>query len=153
MKRLFLLMIILVAFCGNAFATAYDVTKGGATGVPAGNTLGPYVVEYTFNAADYAINDTLDCIKIPEGAVVYGVNVQVTTADGETSTMDVGDSANATGYLSNVDINSASTNSASLTFGGTAGKFYASGGKIRLTFDHAVEDAVFKVRALIAPFK
>ena len=28
--------------------------------------------------------DTLDCIKIPEGAVVYGVNVQVTTADGET---------------------------------------------------------------------
>jgi hypothetical protein len=133
---------------GVAFATAYDVTSGGATGIPA-NSFGPYTADYTFNAADYALNDTLDVIKIPEGAVVYGVNVEVSTADGETSTMDVGDSANATGYLSNVDLNSASTNSASLTFGGTAGKFYASGGKIRLTFDHAVEDAVFKVRATV----
>lgn len=158
MKRLLpILLTLIVTVCcmvGMAFATAYDVTTGGATGVPA-NALGPYTVEYKFNAANYASSDTLDCIKIPEGAVVYGVNVEVTTIDGETCTMDVGDSTNATGWLTDVELNSTSTNSASLAYGATAtdGKFYASGGKIRLTFDHAVEDAVFFIRAIIAPFK
>ncbi|NCC84834.1 MAG: hypothetical protein EOM03_12020 [Clostridia bacterium] len=155
-----LLLALVMALClaGYAAAEAFDVTKGGATGVPS-NTFGPYTVEYLIDAS--ALNDgdgltaadTLDCIKIPEGAVVYGVNLEVVTAESGNCTIDVGDSSNATAWLSNQAGNSTSTNAFSLTHGGTAGQEYASGGKIRVTFDHNTDAMKAYLRAVIMPFK
>ena len=165
MKRFLtsLLTLVIMAIFMGAPAMAvenYDVTKGGTTGVPA-NAWGPYTIEYYLDAsahnsgAGFAAGDTLDCLKFPEGAVVYGVNYEIVSGeDLATCTVDVGDSANASGYLSNQVSNSTATTDAfSLAYGGTAGKAYASGGKIRLTFDHATNKLKAYVRAVVMPFK
>lgn len=152
-----------MALClsGVAMAVAnYDVTTGGSTGVPS-NAWGPYTIEYFIDAskhndgAGFAAGDTLDCLKVPAGAVVYGVNYEIVSGeDLATCTVDVGDSDNASGYLSNqVSNSSATTNAVSLTYGGTAGKFYASGKKLRVTFDHATDKLRAHVRAVVMPFE
>lgn len=160
LSTLLAVLVLALLMCGPAMAEAYDVTKGGATGIPA-NTFGPYTIEYYLDAsahnsgAGFAVNDTLDCLKFPEGAVVYGVNYEIVSGeDLATCTVDVGDSANATGWLSNQNSNStATTNAFALTYGGTAGKSYADGGKLRLTFDHATDKLKAYVRAVVMPFK
>ena len=165
MKRFvsILLSALFMAMCMTGAALAvenYDVTKGGTTGVPA-NAWGPYTIEYYLDAsahnsgAGFAANDTLDCLKFPEGAAVYGVNYEIVTGeDLATCTVDVGDSSNATGFLANQVSNStATTNAFSLTYGGTAGKSYANGGKLRLTFDHATNKLKAYIRAVVMPFK
>lgn len=166
MKRFIssLILLVVMAFCmaGTAMAEAYDATKGGTTGVPA-NAWGPYTIEYYLDAsthnsgAGFASGDTLDCLKFPEGAVVYGVNYEIVTGeDLATCTVDLGDASNATGWLTNQNSNStATTNAFALTYGlpAVTGKTYASGGKLRLTFDHATNKLKAYVRAVVMPFK
>ena len=160
MKR-FLLAIFMTLFMATVAmaATAYDLTKGGTTGIPA-NAPGPYVLEYYINAdaansgAGYGANDTAKVLVIPAGCVVYGVQVEIDVAEGAACTFDVGDSASATGYFSNVDANNATVDSTILTFGGSAPKYYAAKNELLLTFDSAATDA-FKgwVRMIVMPFK
>lgn len=159
MKR-FILAIFMTLFMATlAMATAYDVTKGGTTGIPA-NAPGPYVLEYYINAdaanagAGYGAGDTLKFMAVPAGAVVYGVQVEIDTAEGAACTFDVGDSASATGYFSNVDANNATVDSAILTYGASAPKYYAATDDLLITFDSATTDA-FKgwVRVIFMPFK
>lgn len=162
MKRLFGLILMLVMLCMSSMvlaATAYDVTKGGDTGIPA-NALGPYVLSYYIDAdaansgAGYGAGDTAKVLAIPAGSVVYGVQVEIDTAEGAACTFDVGDSASATGYFSNVDANNATVDSTILTFGGSAPKYYSAKNELLLTFDSAATDA-FKgwVRMIVMPFK
>ena len=96
MKR-FILAIFMTLFMATlAMATAYDVTKGGTTGIPA-NAPGPYVLEYYINAdaanagAGYGAGDTLKFMAVPAGAVVYGVQVEIDTAEGAACTFDLRD--------------------------------------------------------------
>ena len=161
LSTLLAVLVLALLMCGPVLAVEnYDVTTGGATGIPA-NTFGPYTIEYYLDAsahnsgAGFAAGDTLDCLKFPEGAVVYGVNYEIVTGeDLATCTVDVGDSSNATGFLANQVSNStATTNAFALTYGGTAGKSYADGGKLRLTFDHATNKLKAYIRAVVMPFK
>lgn len=160
MPKALLVFVMLLAFAGMAFAEAFDATKGGTEGVPA-NAWGPYTVTYNldvdkFTDGDgFTAADTLDVIKIPKGAVVYGVNFKVLEGDAlATCTVDVGDSASAVGFLENATCGtSATTDSFSLTYGGTAGKSYASGGKVRVTFDHNATTLKAAISAVIMPFR
>lgn len=160
MKRIMLsFLMILFAATVSMAASAYDATKGGAKGIPA-NTVGPYLLEYYIDATaanagvGYGAGDTVKCLAIPAGSVVYGVQVEIDVAEGATCTFDVGDSASATGYFSNVDANNATVESNILTFGGSAPKYYAAKNELLLTLDSAATDK-FKgwVRMMVVPFK
>lgn len=105
-----------------------------------------YTVEATFDAAAAAVengtailaNDVFQLITVPANTLVYGVRAQVTTAEGATSTFDVGDGATADGYHDGLDSNSTSTNAFSFDEDGTKteafgnGKFYAAADTIDL---------------------
>lgn len=157
MKKILGLTLFTLMVFASSFALAvenYDATTGGTTGVPA-NTWGPYTVEYFLDAskhnagAGFAAGDSLDVIKIPKGAYVYGVNYQIVAGDLATCTVDVGSTANATLFLSNQVSNSTATTDAyAITHSA-----FADGGKIRTTFDHATAKLKFYVRAVIMPFK
>lgn len=157
MKRFLGLILLILALFAAGLALAvenYDATVGGAVGVPA-NTWGPYTVEYYLDAsqhnsgAGFAAGDTLDVIKLPKGSYLYGVNYQIVAGDLDTCTVDVGDTANATAYLSNQVSNSTATTDAYAI----AHAAYAGGGKIRVTFDHATKKLKFYVRAIVMPFR
>ena len=98
-------------------------------------------------AAALAATDTLDVIPLPAGSTVLMVGVDVTTAEGATATMDVGDGSGATTYMSNVDLNSVAANGATVA----APVFYGSADKIMITLDHnSIDAAVCRVWAIVA---
>jgi hypothetical protein len=74
-----------------------------------------------------AANDVFELIKIPAGALVLTVAAKVTTVEGATCTVDIGDGATVGGYISglngNTSANSQSFNATTTpTFG--VGKLY-----------------------------
>lgn len=97
-------------------------------------------------AAALAATDTLEVIPVPAGALVLAVGVQVTTAEGATATMDVGDSGSSTRYLSNADLNAVGHTASALT----SPYLYTSASNIRITLDHSsIDAAVARVWAVI----
>ena len=74
-----------------------------------------------------AAGDVLEVIKVPANTLVTHVALNVTTAEGGTLTVDVGDGPDFDGYLDGVNANATA---AYLTVAGTdafeAGKFYTA---------------------------
>lgn len=98
-------------------------------------------------AAALAATDTLDVIPLPAGTTVLMVGADVTTAEGATATMDVGDGSGATTYMSNVNLNSVAANGATVA----APVFYGSADKIMITLDqNSIDAAVVRVWAVVA---
>ena len=107
------------------------------------------IVSRTFTTSSTAkllAANQYDVMTIPLGAFVKSVSVFVKTATGETSTLDVGDSASDTQFLTAFDLNGAV--GTSITTAVTVGKYYAAANKIRLQPNHDLDAAgVFTVVA------
>lgn len=97
-------------------------------------------------AAALAATDSLDVIPVPAGSLVLAVGVQVTKVEGAVATIDVGDAASATRYLTNADLNALGTPVSALA----APFYYAAAGVIRVTLDHnSIDAASARVFAVI----
>lgn len=98
----------------------------------------------TSSTAKLLTANQYDIMTIPAGAFVRFVTVVIKTATGETTTMDVGDSAGDTTFLTAMDMNG--TAGTSVTSAVTAGKYYASADKLRLNTNHDMDlNGVFTV--------
>ena len=60
-------------------------------------------------ATALADNDILEVIRVPAKTLVLAVGLDVTTAEGGTCTIDVGDGATVDGYLDGVNANTVTT--------------------------------------------
>ena len=97
--------------------------------------------------AALAATDTLEVIPLPAGSTVLMAGADVTTAEGATATMDLGDASGATTYLSNVNLNSVAANGATVA----APVFYAAADELYITLDHnSIDTAVVRVWAIVA---
>ena len=97
-----------------------------------------------------ANGDVLEVIRIPAQTLVTNVVLEVTTAEGGTLTVDVGDGDNPDGYLDGVNGNAVASY---LTVAGTdafeAGKFYAAADTIDVVTVNAADTAVMKLTAIM----
>ena len=97
-----------------------------------------------------AAGDVLEVIKVPANTLVTHVALNVTTAEGGTLTVDVGDGDNPDGYLDGVNANATA---AYLTVAGTdafeAGKFYTAADTIDVTTVNAADAAVMTLTAIM----
>tara|TARA_B100001287_G_scaffold263839_1_gene255087 strand:- start:58 stop:513 length:456 start_codon:yes stop_codon:yes gene_type:complete len=94
--------------------------------------------------------DILEVIKVPAQTLVTHVALEVTTAEGGTLTVDVGDGDNPDGYIDGVNANATA---AYLTVAGTdayeAGKFYTAADTIDIVLNNAADAAVMKLTAVM----
>ena len=94
--------------------------------------------------------DILEVIKVPANTLVTNVALNVTTAEGGTLTIDVGDGDNPDGYLDGVNANATA---AYLTVAGTdafeAGKYYTAADTIDIVLNNAADAAVMTLTAVM----
>lgn len=94
--------------------------------------------------------DVLEVIRVPANTLVTNVALNVTTAEGGTLTIDVGDGDNPDGYLDGVNANATA---AYLTVAGTdafeAGKFYTAADTIDVVTVNAADTAVMTLTAVM----
>jgi len=94
--------------------------------------------------------DVLEVIRVPANTLVTNVALNVTTAEGGTLTVDVGDGANPDGYLDGVNANATA---AYLTVAGTdafeAGKYYTAADTIDIVLNNAADAAVMTLTAVM----
>jgi hypothetical protein len=101
-------------------------------------------------AAAIGNNDILEVIRVPAKTLVLAVGLDVTTAEGGTCTIDVGDGATADGYLDGVDANTiASYASSGNDEAFKMGKYYSAADTIDVKFINAADAAVMRVWALM----
>ena len=104
--------------------------------------------------------DVLEVLQIPAGTQVLAVGLNVTTAEGGTLTVDVGDGDDPDGYLDGVNGNAvAGYSSSQVTISEGApntlspalpwGKYYASADTIDVKTVNAADAAVMTVWALV----
>ena len=98
-----------------------------------------------------AATDVLEVIRVPANTLVTHVALNVTTAEGGTLTIDVGDGTDPDGYLDGVNANTAA---AYITDGGSAaalghGKFYTAADTIDVTTVNAADTAVMTLTAVM----
>lgn len=95
--------------------------------------------------------DVLEVIRVPANTLVTNVALNVTTAEGGTLTIDVGDGTDPDGYLDGVNANTAA---AYITDAGGAaalahGKFYTAEDTIDVVTVNAADTAVMTLTAVM----
>lgn len=94
--------------------------------------------------------DILEVIKVPAKTLVTHVALEVTTAEGGTLTLDVGDGDNPDGYLDGVNGNATA---AYISVAGTdafeQGKYYTAADTIDVVTVNAADTAVMKLTAVM----
>lgn len=101
-------------------------------------------------AAAIADNDILEVIPVPAKTLVLAVGLDVTTAEGGTCTIDVGDGATVDGYLDGVNANTVASYCSTLAAEAyDGGKYYAAADTIDVKFINAADVAVMRVWALV----
>jgi hypothetical protein len=94
--------------------------------------------------------DILEVIKVPAQTLVTHVALEVTTAEGGTLTLDVGDGDNPDGYLDGVNGNATA---AYISVAGTdafeQGKYYTAADTIDVVTVNAADAAVMKLTAVM----
>ena len=94
--------------------------------------------------------DILEVIQVPAQTLVTHVALEVTTAEGGTLTVDVGDGDNPDGYIDGVNANAAA---AYITVAGTdayeQGRFYTAADTIDIVLNNAADAAVMKLTAVM----
>jgi len=97
-----------------------------------------------------AATDTLEVIKVPANTLVTNVVLNVTTAEGGTLTIDVGDGADPDGFIDGVNAN---TTAAYIPVAGTAayeqGKYYTAADTIDVTTVNAADAAVMTLTVVM----
>ena len=97
-----------------------------------------------------AATDILEVIKVPAKTLVTHVALEVTTAEGGTLTLDVGDGDNPDGYLDGVNGNATA---AYISVAGTdafeQGKYYTAADTIDVVTVNAADAAVMKLTAVM----
>ena len=110
-------------------------------------------------AAAVGAGDGVPALAIPAKTIVLRVGADVTTAEGGTLTIDVGDGDDADGYLDGVNGNTIASYASALALaegapntlvGYGAGKYYAAADTIDLITVNAADAAVVRVWALVA---
>jgi len=149
-------------------ATTHDATSLGAyvgQGAPYGTgvfTILKFHVDMSSLASDLAAtidgssSDVVQLWDIPVGTQILGVLLNVTTKEGATATMAVGDGDSTAGYLAATSINSTGyTGTITTDAYGAATKVYAATDTLDLLFatDSDIDTAVFDlyVYALMNP--
>lgn len=101
---------------------------------------------------DGSASDVVQIWDIPQGTFIHAVIVDVTTAEGATATVAIGDGTSAAGYMAAGSINALTTTTRLGTiitdaFGATGGKLYLATDTLDLTFATAadIDLAVFDV--------
>jgi hypothetical protein len=102
--------------------------------------------------------DVMELIKVPAGTWVPACFIQSVTAEGATATVQLGDGADANGFIDSSSINavawysSLATTAYSVAVGG--GKLYSSEDTIDLTLDHAsIDTAVIHIFAALVDLR
>lgn len=101
-------------------------------------------------ATALADNDILEVIRVPAKTLVLAAGLDVTTAEGGTCTIDVGDGDTVDGFLDGVNANTVASYASSGN--GEAyemGKYYAAADTIDVKFINAADAAVMRVWALL----
>lgn len=111
------------------------------------------------SAAALASADVLEIIPLPAKSLVLRVGADVTTAEGATATMHIGDGADADGFMASVNLNSAASSAMGLALtegtpntitGYSGGKYYSAADTIDVTLNHnSIDAAVVRVWALV----
>lgn len=145
----------------------YDITKG--SGAPSALTTGKTFSIYRdvdFTTATYLTGDVLNVINVPAKSYVSVVGFEVLTAEGAVFTASIGDSVNATGYVSSVNgnaigsgtsgpfagtVNAASTSTTEplVTTGFSGGKFYPAADTIKVTLNNSPVKAKIRVFCIL----
>ena len=101
------------------------------------------IIRY-FDAATVGMTaaDTFKICTIGAGVMVNGVWVVIATAEGATATIDIGDTASATGYSNDLDINSTSH---TVTAATTQVKYYSAADYLVLLVNNTLDAAKFYV--------
>jgi hypothetical protein len=101
-------------------------------------------------ATALANGDVLEVIRIPAKTSVLAVGLDVTTAEGGTCTIDVGDGDDPDGYLDGVNANTvASYATPDGATGYATGRYYGAADTIDVVFVNAADAAVMRVWALL----
>jgi len=109
-------------------------------------------------ATALANGDVLEAIPVPAKSYVLAVGLDVTTAEGGTCTIDVGDGSDVDGYLDGVNANTIASYANALALaegtpntvvGYSNGKYYAAADTIDVLFVNAADAAVLRVWALV----
>ena len=102
--------------------------------------------------------DVLEVIQLPAKTYVLAVGLDVTTAEGGTLTIDIGDGSAVDGYLDGVDANTVASYASALALtegapntvtGYSAGKYYAAADTIDVKTVNAADAAVMRLWALV----
>lgn len=102
--------------------------------------------------------DVLEALPLPAKSLVLAVGLDVTTAEGGTLTVDVGDGTTADGYLDGVNANTVASYASALALaegtpntivGYGAGKYYAAADTIDVKLVNAADAAVMRLWALV----
>jgi len=119
------------------------------------------VADYRASAglAALASGDVYEILELPAKTLVLRVGYDVTTAEGATATVHVGDGSDADGFLASVNLNSVGSGVSALALtegapntitGYSGGKYYSAADTIDLTLNNASIDlAVVRVWALV----
>lgn len=153
------------------YSDGIGFNKGSAGGVPATalHKVGVISVTLDFAAITAARSaagatalgaaDVIEALPIPAKTVVLRVGLDVTTAEGGTLTIDVGDGSDPDGYLDGVNANTVTSYSSALALtegtpntitGYSNGKYYSAADTIDVTTVNAADTAVVRLWALVA---
>lgn len=116
------------------------------------------IAEELAATVDGSASDTLAIWDIPAGCFISAVFMNVTTVEGATATVAIGDSDNAAGWMAATSINALSINAttgvagfgktiSTDTYGALHGKAYGAVNSLKLTFATAadIDAAVFDI--------
>tara|TARA_R110000803_G_scaffold38467_1_gene83214 strand:- start:2488 stop:2967 length:480 start_codon:yes stop_codon:yes gene_type:complete len=112
----------------------------------------------TAGATALAGGDILQALLIPAKTYVLAAGIDVTTAEGATQTIDLGDGADADGYLDGVNGNAAASYASALALaegtpntivGFSNGKYYSAADTIDVVFVNAADTMVMRVWAVV----
>jgi hypothetical protein len=153
------------------YTDSLGFNKGTAAAYPYEGTRAVTKVEVELDFAAIAVaraaagataltsGDVLEVIQLPAKTYVLAVGLDVTTAEGGTLTIDIGDGSAADGYLDGVNANTVASYASTLALtegapntvtGYSAGKYYAAADTIDIKTVNAADAAVMRLWALVA---
>jgi hypothetical protein len=103
--------------------------------------------------------DVLQALRLPAKTYVLAAGIDVTTAEGATQTVDLGDGSDPDGFLDGVNANAVASYATSLVLteaapntvtGYSNGKYYSAADTIDVVFVNEPDTLVMRVWALVA---
>lgn len=107
----------------------------------------PSIISAKSITLDGSASDVLQVWDIPVGCCIMKVMIDVTTAEGATCTVDIGDGGDPDGYLDGGNINAVAKVAGAYNVGYAAGLCYAATDTLDITFtdEATVANAIFDV--------